>query len=101
MTWNVKPAFCLAVAGSLLFAASCNPASQKSGEQSQDSSSASTASAAWEDGFVRIFDGKSLSGCEGDTSLWRAEAGSLGGELKLGQRLKTHTIIFSTQKPKQ
>src|SRR3546814_112359 len=93
MTLNVKPAFWLACAGSFLFGASRNPASQKSGEQSQDSSSASTASAALEEGFVRIFDGKSLSGWEGDTSLWRAEDGSLVGEIKPGNSLKTNSFI--------
>src|SRR3546814_21034069 len=49
--------------------------------------------AALEEGFVRIFDGKSLSGWEGDTSLWRAEDGSLVGEIKPGNSLKTNSFI--------
>src|SRR5258706_10555894 len=34
-----------------------------------------------ESGFVRIFDGKSLAGWQGDTNHWRVEDGCLVGEV--------------------
>jgi len=44
--------------------------------------------------FKEIFDGKTLTGWEGDTSLWRAEGGILIGEIKPGQELKTNSFII-------
>lgn len=35
-----------------------------------------------DEGFIPIFDGKSLQGWEGDTSLWRVEEGAIVGETK-------------------
>ncbi|CAG4990029.1 hypothetical protein DYBT9275_00432 [Dyadobacter sp. CECT 9275] len=45
------------------------------------------------DGFVKIFDGKSLKGWEGDTKYWRAEEGSLVGEITPETVLKTNSFI--------
>lgn len=81
----------MVASGSLFFATACNPSSQSSGRQSQDTTSA--ASNASEEGFVQIFDGESLSGWEGDTSLWRVENGSLVGEIKPGNSLKNNSFI--------
>ena len=33
------------------------------------------------DGFVKIFNGKTLAGWEGDPTYWRVEKGSLVGEI--------------------
>lgn len=44
-------------------------------------------------GFVQIFDGKTLDGWEGDTIYWRAENGSLIGEVTPSTLLKTNTFI--------
>ena len=46
-----------------------------------------------DDGFVQIFDGKTLTGWEGDSTYWRAEGGSLIGEVTPTTLLKTNTFI--------
>ena len=43
--------------------------------------------------FVSIFNGTSLEGWEGDTTYWRAENGSLIGEVTPKTLLKTNTFI--------
>lgn len=45
------------------------------------------------DGFVEIFDGKTLNDWEGDTTYWRVENGSLMGEVTPTTLLKTNTFI--------
>lgn len=77
-------------AGCLLLTTSCNPAPQRGGGQEEDS----TETGALEAGFVRIFDGESLAGWEGDTSLWRVENGNLVGEIKPGVDLKNNSFII-------
>jgi hypothetical protein len=47
-----------------------------------------------EKGFVKIFDGKSLKGWEGDTKYWRAEEGNLVGEITPETLLKTNSFII-------
>ncbi|RDV13494.1 DUF1080 domain-containing protein [Pontibacter diazotrophicus] len=47
-----------------------------------------------EDGFVEIFDGKTLTGWEGDPAYWRAENGSLVGEVTPDKLLKNNTFII-------
>lgn len=44
--------------------------------------------------FREIFDGKTLTGWEGDTSLWRVEDGVLIGEIKPGQELQKNSFII-------
>jgi hypothetical protein len=46
------------------------------------------------DGFVQIFDGKSLKGWEGDPNYWRVENGSLVGEITPDKLLKNNTFII-------
>lgn len=46
------------------------------------------------DGFVSIFDGKTLKGWEGDTKYWRVENGSLVGEITADKLLKNNTFII-------
>jgi hypothetical protein len=45
------------------------------------------------DGFVKIFDGKTLANWEGDTTYWRVENGCLVGEVRPTTLLKTNTFI--------
>ena len=46
------------------------------------------------DGFVQIFDGKTLAGWEGDPTYWRVENGSLVGEITPATLLKTNSFII-------
>lgn len=46
------------------------------------------------DGFVSIFDGKTLNGWEGDKNYWRVENGSLVGEITADKLLKSNTFII-------
>ncbi len=46
------------------------------------------------DGFVKIFDGKTLTGWEGDSNYWRLENGNLVGEITPATLLKTNSFII-------
>lgn len=46
------------------------------------------------DGFVKIFDGKTLNGWYGDTAYWRVENGNLVGEITPTKLLKTNSFII-------
>lgn len=48
------------------------------------------------EGFISIFDGKSLDGWDGDTAYWRAENGTLIGEITPDKPLKTNSFIIWT-----
>jgi len=45
-------------------------------------------------GFVRIFDGKTLKGWDGDPTYWRVESGNLVGEITPATLLKTNSFII-------
>jgi hypothetical protein len=45
-------------------------------------------------GFVQIFDGKTLSGWDGDPAYWRVENGNLVGEITPGKLLKNNSFII-------
>jgi hypothetical protein len=45
-------------------------------------------------GFVQIFDGKSLKNWKGDTTLWRVENGSLVGEISPYKALTTNSFMI-------
>ena len=45
-------------------------------------------------GFVKIFDGKTLKGWEGDTAYWRVENGNLVGEITPTKLLKTNSFLI-------
>ncbi|MEQ8419138.1 MAG: DUF1080 domain-containing protein, partial [Arenibacter algicola] len=47
-----------------------------------------------QDGFVQIFDGKTLDNWEGDPNYWRVENGNLVGELTPTTLLKNNTFII-------
>lgn len=76
----------IAVSFALLF---CLGACTK---KTEDVATASADSVA-EPEFVSIFNGTSLDGWEGDTTYWRAENGSLIGEVTPQTLLKTNTFI--------
>ena len=46
------------------------------------------------DGFVQIFDGKTLNGWDGDPVYWRVENGNLVGEVTPSTLLKRNTFII-------
>ena len=46
------------------------------------------------DGFVQIFDGKTLKGWEGDPVYWRVENGNLVGEITPDKLVKNNTFII-------
>jgi hypothetical protein len=46
------------------------------------------------DGFVQIFDGKTLNGWEGDPTYWRVENGHLVGEITPATLLKRNSFII-------
>ncbi|WP_460974829.1 3-keto-disaccharide hydrolase [Spirosoma knui] len=46
------------------------------------------------DGFVQIFDGKTLKGWDGDPTYWRVENGNLVGEITPSTLLKTNSFII-------
>ncbi|GAB3894419.1 3-keto-disaccharide hydrolase [Spirosoma agri] len=46
------------------------------------------------DGYVQIFDGKSLKGWDGDPTYWRVENGNLVGEITPTTLLKTNSFII-------
>ena len=45
-------------------------------------------------GFVKIFDGKTLNGWEGDPQYWKVENGNLVGEITPATLLKTNSFII-------
>ena len=46
------------------------------------------------EGFVKLFDGKTLKGWEGDPTYWRIEDGNLVGEITPTTLLKTNSFII-------
>lgn len=72
----------------LLIGAACNKPAETNETVSTDTVT--------DDGFVQIFDGKTLAGWEGDTAYWRVENGSLMGEVTPSTLLKTNTFIVWT-----
>ena len=46
------------------------------------------------DGFIKIFDGKTLQGWDADTSFWRVENGVIVGQVLPGKPIKTNTFLI-------
>jgi Domain of Unknown Function (DUF1080) len=46
------------------------------------------------DEFVRIFDGKSFKGWDGDRKVWRIENGSFVGEVTASKQIKTNSFLI-------
>ncbi|MEO7393662.1 MAG: DUF1080 domain-containing protein [Chitinophagaceae bacterium] len=47
-----------------------------------------------DDGFEKIFDGKTLNGWDADTSFWRVENGVIVGQVVPGKPIKTNTFLI-------
>src|SRR5260370_20745966 len=47
-----------------------------------------------EPGFTPMFDGKTLSGWEGDPKYWRVDDGTMGGEITPETLIKSNTFII-------
>jgi hypothetical protein len=58
---------------------------------------AASATAAEEEGFKSLFDGKTLNGWEGDPTLWRVEEGAITGETKADKPIKYNSFIIWRQ----
>jgi hypothetical protein len=71
-----------------LMSSSCQVSAQSSGKSAQSSAKAK------KDDFVKIFDGKSLKGWEGDPTFWRVENGTIVGEVTPTTPLKTNTFLI-------
>lgn len=69
----------------IVIISSCN-AQSTSGQQE--------VSSADEEGFVRIFDGETLEGWDGDPDYWRVENGNLVGEITPDKPLKNNSFII-------
>lgn len=46
------------------------------------------------DGFIKIFDGKTMNGWDADKNFWRVENGSFVGEVTADKPLKTNTFLI-------
>ncbi len=80
----------VALAFTILMAGSCNNSGDKAATDTTDSSALKD-----KDGFVKIFDGKTFAGWEGDTSVWRIEDSSFIGEVFAGRPpLKANTFLI-------
>ena len=73
--------FQLGIILTVLIITSCKTSAQKQKQHSKD-------------GFVQIFDGKTLTGWEGDSTYWRVENGNLVGEITPTTLLKTNSFII-------
>jgi hypothetical protein len=75
-----------------LVAASCNQSTTDRNQEDSDDAAGVSASGD-EDGFVTIFDGKTLDNWEGDTVYWSVSDGHLVGEITPETVLKTNSFI--------
>lgn len=48
------------------------------------------------DGFIQIFDGKTFTGWDGDTSVWHIDSSSFIGEVTAAKQLKTNSFLMYT-----
>ena len=71
----------------IVFATSCNNASNARAAKNDST-------AIYIDGFVPIFDGKTFSGWDGDTSVWRIDSGSFIGEVTPTKQIKTNSFLI-------
>ncbi len=75
----------------VLFMAACNQGGNK--EDASTDNSEADAGIADEEGFISIFDGKTLDNWEGDTAYWSVQDGSLVGQITPDKLLKTNSFI--------
>jgi len=76
----------------LLLLGACNPSKNDDGQASGKDEQAGDTSADAE-GFVPIFDGKTLANWEGDSTYWNVSDGSLVGQITPETLLKTNSFI--------
>lgn len=76
----------------LLITGSCKQGSNADTESSDAAQADAVESE--ENGFVAIFDGKSLANWEGDTAYWSVEDGKLVGQITPEKLLKTNSFII-------
>jgi Domain of Unknown Function (DUF1080) len=74
----------------LIFIFSCE-GSKEGGAESSDETAGSSSD---EEGFVQIFDGKTLDNWEGDTAYWSVQDGNLVGQITPETLLKTNSFII-------
>lgn len=74
-----------------LIAAACNPSTD--GAATSDDAAETTRDNS-DDGFVQIFDGKSLDNWEGDTTYWSVSDGNLVGQITPETVLKTNSFLI-------
>ena len=70
----------------------CQPSPEQ--ETASANQAAPTEPRADAEGFVAIFDGKTLDGWDGDTAYWRVENGSLLGEITPDKLLENNSFII-------
>ena len=87
---EVKPLLLLPTLLLMLLLTHC----QTSAERAENTDQSSSAGIASDDGFVPIFDGRTLDGWDGDTVYWRVEDGCLVGEITPDQLLETNSFII-------
>lgn len=67
---------------------------------STESTSETESSSVGQDGFKQIFDGKTFTDWDGDTSVWRIDSGSFIGEVTPTKQIQTNTfLIWRGEKP--
>ena len=79
---------CIAAVCSFLFFSCNNSAGSTDATAKPDSKTIDA------DGFVSIFDGKTFSGWDGDTSVWRIENGTFVGEVTAEKQIKTNSFLI-------
>ena len=87
---NIRP-FLSAAFIAMFFMTSCNQPKEDSAEAPETDKVTETSSD--EEGFVQIFDGKTLNNWEGDTAYWSVKDGNLVGQITPEKLLKTNSFI--------
>ena len=91
LTFKSIRTFTVLIASSLVIF-SCNSSTQ--------TATASDTSSVDQDGFKQIFDGKTFTDWDGDTSVWRIDSGSFIGEVTPTKQIQTNTfLIWRGEKP--
>ena len=71
----------------IIYLCSCNSSSANDAKEEKPAKN--------EDGFVNLFEGKTLAGWEGDTAVWRMEDGIVTGEVTSSSPpLKSNTFLI-------
>jgi Domain of Unknown Function (DUF1080) len=77
----------------VVFATSCNNATTTDAAKTDSTGTD-------KDGFTQIFDGKTFTGWDGDTSVWHIDSGSVIGEVTPTKQIKTNSfLIWRAEKP--